>query len=67
MSNHNKKTETHEEIKTDKKYKLETEDLALPEVKTGKVEATAEEETDEEISYETLAIPEIHIKHKKKN
>lgn len=48
-------------------YKIESENLAVPEVHTGEVEQPEEEENrDEPITYENVAIPEIHIKRRKK-
>lgn len=48
------------------KYKLTTENLAVPEVHTGKIDQpdTCEEPCEETISYENLAVPEIHIRKK---
>ena len=48
-------------------YKVESENLAIPEVHIGE---THEEETEpereiENITYENVAIPEIHIHRKK--
>lgn len=56
--------------KNDKKenYTIETENLAIPEVHTGKVDI---EDTDKEdnkkssVTYDTLAVPEVHIRKKK--
>lgn len=61
-------------LKKDKgnpKYTVETENLAVPEVHTGKVEHHKNEESKVsennkiEIDFGTLAVPEIHIKKKK--
>ena len=49
----------------DKKYKVEIDNLAIPEIKTGEVDDEFEEEVEEEISYDNLAIPEINIIRKK--
>lgn len=47
-------------------YKVETDNLAVPEVHTGKADKKDKKEQKvEEIEYEDLAIPEIHIKRKK--
>lgn len=53
--------------KKDDKYSIDQENLAIPEVHTGKVEIKDTEETEEKtsVSYETLAMPEIHIKKHK--
>lgn len=53
------------------KYTVETENLAVPEVHTGKVKHDKIEENkvsandNIEIDFGTLAVPEIHIKKKK--
>lgn len=53
------------------KYTVETENLAVPEVHTGKVKHNKVEESkvstkdNIEIDFGTLAVPEIHIKKKK--
>lgn len=53
--------------KSTEKYEIEAENLAVPEVHTGKVEIKDDEPTNtkDEIIYDDLAIPEIHIKKKK--
>lgn len=46
------------------KYKVESENLAVPEIHTGEVDHsddTNKEEPEESITYENVAIPEIHI------
>ena len=51
-----------------KRYRIHNEDVALPEVHTGKVAHDDEAETPEKhksIAYENVAIPEIHIPKKK--
>lgn len=47
---------------------LEDENLAVPEYHTGKVKHPAEdaEQPEESIRYDNVAIPEIHIPHKKR-
>lgn len=50
-----------------KKTKLtfRADELAIPEIHTGKVEETEELESDSaEIQYDTVAIPEIHLRKK---
>ena len=55
-------------MKEKKKLFFRSEDLAVPEVKTEETEdEIIEEEDTEEITYDTLAVPEIHIHpHSKK-
>ena len=46
-------------------YTVDTENLAIPEIHTGKVDQSEkQEEPEETITYDTLAMPEIHIKRK---
>ncbi|MCI9351806.1 MAG: hypothetical protein HFF58_00960 [Lawsonibacter sp.] len=46
----------------DPKLKFRSDELAVPEVLTGEVDETEElEEDQEEIRYDTVAIPEVHI------
>ena len=45
-------------------YHVGNEDVAVPEVHTGKVAQDTGEK--ENIHYENVAIPEVHIPHKKK-
>ena len=48
-------------------YKIESENLAVPEVHIGEAhEEEPEPEPEENITYENVAIPEIHIHRKKK-
>ena len=48
------------------KYDVASENLAVPEVHTGEVEHTeTDPQPDEPITYEHVAIPEIHIRRKK--
>lgn len=48
-----------------KDYSIETENLAVPEIHTGKVdEEPAKKDRKESISYDNLAIPEVHFKKK---
>lgn len=48
------------------KYSVDTENLAFPEIHTGKVRLkdTENNDSEESILYETVALPEIHIKKK---
>jgi len=55
-------------MEEEKKPKLtvRVEDLAVPEIHTGEVPETEElEEDPSEIQYDTVAIPEIHLKKTK--
>ena len=46
----------------DPKLKFRSDELAVPEVLTGEVDEKEElEEDQEEIRYDTVAIPEVHI------
>lgn len=49
-------------------YKVDSENLAVPEVHLGDAEGDDDKsDSDESIVYDNVAIPEIHIKkHKKK-
>ena len=48
------------------KYDVASENLAVPEDHTGEVEhAETDPQPDEPITYENVAIPEIHIRRKK--
>ena len=50
-------------------YKVESENLAVPEIHTHNIhseEASEDERNNEPITYENVAIPEIHIKKRKK-
>lgn len=50
-------------------YKVESENLAVPEIHTHNIhseEASEDERNNETITYENVAIPEIHIKKRKK-
>lgn len=50
-------------MKHDKKYTIETEELAIPEIHTKEhTQPVPDERKDEEIVYESLAVPEVHIK-----
>ncbi|WP_201757415.1 hypothetical protein [Colidextribacter sp. OB.20] len=52
--------------KKDPKLTFRSDELAVPEVLTGEVDETEElEEDQEEIRYDTVAIPEIHIGRRK--
>lgn len=51
-------------FKKKKKLSFEAENLAVPEVHTGSVESNEKlEDSKDDIQYDTLAIPEIHIHH----
>ena len=53
-------------MKHEKKYTIDTEELAVPEIHTkGNKRSLQDERDDEEIIYEPLAVPEIHIKKMK--
>ena len=54
-------------MKDKDKYFVETENLAFPEIHTGKVKQISSEKpnADESVIYDTVAVPEIHIKKKK--
>ena len=50
-------------------YKVESENLAVPEVHTHEMyseDASEDERSNEPITYENVAIPEIHIKKRRK-
>ena len=50
----------------DPKLKFRSDELAVPEVLTGEVAEEEElEEDQEEIRYDTVAIPEVHIRKMK--
>lgn len=51
----------------DRKYTFESENLAFPEVHTGKVKQNdvAEDTTDSTVVYDTVAVPEVHLKKTK--
>lgn len=47
------------------KYQLKSEEVAVPEVRTGKAHASSQPRTEPEaIRYENVAVPEIHIPRK---
>lgn len=49
-------------------YTVDTENLAVPEVHTGKAkDDVKEDKDDDEITYDNVAIPEIHHLKKKKD
>lgn len=54
-------------MKDKDKYFVETENLAFPEIHTGKVKQISSEKpnADKSVIYDTVAVPEIHIKKKK--
>lgn len=54
-------------MKEKEKYFVETENLAFPEIHTGKVKLKDSEnkENEESVVYDTVAVPEIHIKKPK--
>ncbi len=43
-----------------KKYKLESENLAVPEIHTDEQAKSQKAKDEHEIEYENLAVPEIH-------
>lgn len=54
----------------DRKFTFDSENLAFPEIHTGKVKQNdvAEDNTDSTVVYDTVAVPEVHLKkHKHKN
>ena len=53
----------------DRKFTFDSENLAFPEIHTGKVKQNdvAEDDTDSTVVYDTVAVPEVHLKkHKHK-
>lgn len=49
-----------------KKYRVDTENLAVPEIHIGdKKEDEGENREDESITYDEVAVPEIHVRKKK--
>lgn len=53
--------------KSASEYKIDSENLAVPEVHLGEVEGDDDKgESGESIVYDNVAIPEIHIKRCKK-
>lgn len=57
------------EKKKPSEYKIESENLAVPEIHTHEVpseEVSEDERSNQSITYENVAIPEIHIKKKRK-
>lgn len=54
-------------MKDKDKYFVETENLAFPEIHTGKVKQKSSDkpDPDETVTYDTVAVPEIHIKRKR--
>lgn len=53
---------------SEKKYKVQTEDVAVPEIHTGEQPQNNEDERDKkEVVYEPLAVPEVHIHRKNKH
>ena len=56
-------------IMKDRKFTFDSENLAFPEIHTGKVKQNdvAEDDTDSTVVYDTVAVPEVHLKkHKHK-
>ena len=51
-----------------KKYRVDTENLAVPEIHIGKAkeEKGENKDDDHEITYDEVAVPEIHVRKKKK-
>ena len=57
------------ERKKSSEYKIESENLAVPEIRTHEVnpeEAVEDERSREPITYENVAIPEIHMRRRRK-
>ena len=53
----------------DRKFTFDSENLAFPEIHTGKVKQNdvAEDNTDSTVVYDAVAVPEVHLKkHKHK-
>lgn len=46
-----------------KKYKVESENLAVPEIHTDRAKIEENHEEEQEIEYDNLAMPEIHLPH----
>lgn len=48
----------------DRKFTFDSENLAFPEIHTGKVKQNdvAEDDTDSTVVYDTVAVPEVHLK-----
>lgn len=59
------KKKEHEQ-RQKKYYDLKLDNVAIPEVRTGKEEKPEEKPDHSPISYENVAIPEVHIRSKKK-
>ena len=55
---HEKDGETHHNAE----YQLDVGNLAVPEIHTGKVHPEAPAEETEGIHYDSVAVPEIHVK-----
>ena len=51
-------------IMKDRKFTFDSENLAFPEIHTGKVKQNdvAEDNTDSTVVYDTVAVPEVHLK-----
>lgn len=59
-----KRKEKREKIK---KYRVDTENLAVPEIHIGKAKEEKGENKDEEpITYDEVAVPEIHVHRRRK-
>lgn len=48
----------------DRKFTFDSENLAFPEIHTGKVKQNdvAEDNTDSTVVYDTVVVPEVHLK-----
>lgn len=46
-----------------KKYKVTSENLAVPEIHTDRAKINEEKDEEKEIEYDNLAMPEIHLPH----
>ncbi len=70
------KKKKYHDLKKKNQYKVESENLAVPEVHVERGNdasdaekeegSQSEEETEESITYDNVAIPEIHVHHQKK-
>ena len=70
------KKKKYHDLKKKNQYKVESENLAVPEVHVERGNdasdaekeegSQSEKETEESITYDNVAIPEIHVHHQKK-
>lgn len=57
-------------IEKNDSYSIDTENLAIPEIHTGKVGHETDDndkDSKKEITYDTVAVPEVHIRKKDNN